>query len=870
MIIIEKLKEQLEKAKQISDAEAFISLLKIGEIMTKITALGVIAALKEDKQRLQYKYLYEIVSADGIGSWSRVLDQILGTAVGLRLDQEFNEEKNSLLMNQTKESWGYKMLYDIYKCKEIITGNTSEFNFKIKLKDWFKNFTELRNDHAHNRVSLSDYRRLIPFLENSISLFIENFNLFKRQWLFIYRMNNGTVKFIKLNNTDWEGDFEEHEYVEEGIYVLLDKKAIFLSFIVTNIELNDFYVPNGRFTDKKFELISYITGKTIEMASSYFHLPVESLPKSETNGLEKLELKGSLFTNLPTLNRRYIERNEIEEKLYDALIDTRRWPIVSLRGRGGIGKTSTALAVLKRICNEDKYSAIIWFSSRDIDFNEYGNPINVEQRILTKKDISKEYAELVEHPNLKDKNFLDGEFFTQQLGENMFGRCLFVFDNFETIERPVEIFEWLENYILLPNKILITTRHREFSTDKQIEVEGMKYDEFLMLCESISSDFKIKELVTDKVTQQLYKTSQGHPYVAKILLGEIANTKSVNNISRVFEDKEHILQALFERTYDKLKPLSQKVFQVLCNWRSIIPEIALEATITCHPLSIDEQIMEVDIQQAVDELRIFSFIEILNPREDYKFINVPLAASIFGLSKYKSNPNKAEILLYTKLLQNFGASQAIHINDGIEPRIKYFFGGIQHKVKSSKEFKKEYEPIVSFICRRFNKARYFLADLYEETLKDLPAARKSLDEYLRGEVNDESKGNLWDRLANYYLKESRYDLYFQTLIEKCEYKDCTLFKLFSVAILISQCIRDGKTTKIPKEIRNEIILRLIKMIEQHNSFSKLTAGQCGYLAWLYIHTGQPITAKKIAQKGLSIEYNKKCLEIVNKYATLKS
>lgn len=872
MLIIEKLKEQVNNAKQISDAEAFISLMKTGELLTKITTLATIGALREDKQRMQYRYQYEIISADGIGTWSKVIEQILGTAVSLRLISEFNDVKNDLVMNQSKENWGYQVIYNIYKCKEIITGTSTDFNFKVKLKDWFRSFAELRNDHAHNRVSLSDYGRLIPFLENSLLMLINNFSLFKHQWLYVYKLNSGVTKTMKLNNCNKEKDFEfsNENFVKEGVYIIMDGTQVFVDFIETTVELNDFFVPNGRFTDKRYEMISYLTGKTIERDSDYFHSPLEALPKSETNGLEKLELVNKLFTNLPNLSRKYIERTEIEEKLLDALLDTRRWPIVSLRGRGGIGKTSTALAVLKRICLDSSFDAIIWFSSRDIDFNEYGNPINVEQKILTKEDISTEYLQLIEHPDSGSKGIQKNEYFTKQLSENMFGKCLFVFDNFETIERPIEIFEWLENYILLPNKILITTRHREFTTDKQIEVEGMKYDEFLKLVDSISGDFKIKDLLNEKVTSQLYKTSQGHPYVAKILLGEIANTKNVNNLNRVFENKDQILQALFERTYDKLKPLSQKVFQVLCNWRSVIPEIALEAIITCSTSNIDDGIYEFDIQEAVDELRIFSFIEILNPKEDYKFINIPLAASIFGLSKYKSNPNKAEILLYTRMLQDFGASQAIHINDGIEPRIKYFFSTIQQKIKNINDLNSNYLPIVLFICRRFNKAKLLLADLYEELFNDDFNSRKYLDEYLRSEPNDETKENLWNRLAKDYFRKEKYEYYFQTLIEKCDYKNCSLFKLFGVAIEISDCIREGKVKKISKEIRNEIVLRLIRMIEQHNSFSKITASQCGFLAWLYVHIGDPITAKKIAQKGLNMEYNKKCLEIVNKYSSLRS
>lgn len=871
MLFIEKIKQQVTNSKQISDSEAFISLLKTGECLTKLITLVSIAAL--DNNKLRYRYLYEVVSADGIGAWTKVIEQIHGTAVNIHILPQFNDEKNQLTANQNKDSWGYKVIYDIYKCKEILTGASSDFNFRIKLKDWFRSFAELRNDHAHNRVSLTNYKALIPFLENSLITFIENFKLFEKQWLYIYKTNNGNTKSIKLNLNHVETllYLKPDNYIKDGVYVVLEKeKIIYIDLIDTDIDLNDFFLPNGRFNDKKYETLSYITGNTIERDSKYFHLPIEPLPKSETNGLEKLELINETFTNLPIIKRQYVDRVVIEDKLYNALLDPKRWPIISLRGRGGIGKTSTALAVLKKVIDESIYDAIIWFSSRDIDFNDYGSPISVGPRILTKKDISDEYLGLIEHPNKNDKHFDNNEYFTKQLSENFFGKCLFVFDNFETIERPIEMFEWLENYIVLPNKILITTRHREFTTDKQIEVEGMTVEEFNKLVTVISNNFKISDLITKKVSDELYKTSQGHPYVVKILLGEIANTKTTSNLNRVFENKDQILQALFERTYDKLKPISQKVFQVLCNWRSIIPEIALEATITCNPLNIDDEIYGFDIQEAIDELRVFSFIEILNPKEEHKFINVPLTASIFGFSKYKTNPNKAEILSYTKLLQNFGASQALQISEGIEPRIKFFFlSSIPQKVLSQEDFDNNYLNMALFICRRFNKAKLFLADLYANTFFDTAKARKYLDEYLRGELNDESKSTQWDRLAGYY-KNSNIALYFQTLIEKYEYKGCSIYNLFSVAVDLSKSIKDNKFAKVSKNIRYEIISRLIKMIEQHNSFASITAAQCGYLAWLYVHMSNSVMAKKVARRGLLLGYNKTCQDIVDNYSNLKS
>ena len=40
-----------------------------------------------------------------------------------------------------------------------------------------------------------------------------------------------------------------------------------------------------------------------------------------------------------------------------------------------------------------------------------------------------------------------------------------------------------------------------------------------------------------------------------------------------------MLDALFERTFSSLTPSAKRVFMTLSSWRSVIPEIALEATL---------------------------------------------------------------------------------------------------------------------------------------------------------------------------------------------------------------------------------------------------------------------------------------------------
>ena len=224
--------------------------------------------------------------------------------------------------------------------------------------------------------------------------------------------------------------------------------------------LSDFFLPNGGFSDSKFELLSYVTGDR-QAGDSSLYLTPPHLHRSETHGLGELVPQGNTFSNAPEPAQDYVPRLELEDELFALLMDNRR-PVVTLQGAGGVGKTSSTLQVIDRIAKEDRFELVVWFSARDIDLLPTG-PKTVRPGILTPKDVAEQYAQFVLSPNkLAERGFDREAYFQEQLGKSDGGRCLYVFDNFETVQNPLEMFTWLENFIRVPNKILITTRLRTF------------------------------------------------------------------------------------------------------------------------------------------------------------------------------------------------------------------------------------------------------------------------------------------------------------------------------------------------------------------------------------------------------------------------
>src|SRR5262249_36543795 len=113
---------------------------------------------------------------------------------------------------------------------------------------------------------------------------------------------------------------------------------------------------------------------------------------SETQGAGALEALGNVFTNLPALPNDYVRRPRLEPEIVNAITND-RYPIVTLVGRGGIGKTSLALTVLYEVAATQRFDAILWFSARDIDLSLTG-PKVVQPQILTEKEIADEFVSL--------------------------------------------------------------------------------------------------------------------------------------------------------------------------------------------------------------------------------------------------------------------------------------------------------------------------------------------------------------------------------------------------------------------------------------------------------------------------------------------
>ncbi|EGA64177.1 NB-ARC domain-containing protein [Vibrio brasiliensis] len=848
-ILVKLLEQKLELAKDDSDFTFFFNLLVLGEALIKLHVLVCATNVVHSSDRHQYRILYNLVRANGIGEWSKALDDLLVGTASQYIATEFRSYQSEITKKYRDQEWQKTAVEDLWKAMSCIGINTPPLPNKVDLKSWFKLFTELRNKtRGHGAITGNEKTtEAAAYLDRSLKSIIYNSELLRIPSAVIKRNLSGKYRVTLLGQGS--ESFEslktnKDKALRDGVYIDLNglKKVPLIS---CNIDASDFFIANGGFSSNNYEMLSYYSDNTNLTDSSEYLAPTGVLPPSESDGLGELIPKGNCFTNLPALNYSYIERTELENELFSLLKDDRR-TIVTLLGRGGIGKTSLALKVVPRLYKEHNFEAVIWFSSRDIDLKETGAKL-VSASVLSTKDISKYYCELVlSKEQYQNKNLDYISYFQSQLTKSDIGPTLFIFDNFETTDSPIEVFKWVDTYIRYPNKVLITTRLREFIGDFPLNVHGMNKDESYKLIELTAQGLGVESHITESLKEQIFSVSSGHPYIIKIMMGELSKRSMKGALPKIVAGKDDILTALFERTYSALTPSTQRIFLTLASWNSAVPRIALEATIMN---SFDNS---HEIEEAIDTLIQYSLVEEHQSKIDQQyFIILPYAAYAFGQKKLKVSPIRNLISPDVKFIQRFGVEKLENENFCFDTHLISFFGSLTNHENDFKEFKE----IIECISYSYNPSWILAAEWLEESndRKLFEDAKRFLTLYLEREYSakSEEKLRVWNSLARLSNKLNNPFDEIHAYAEASQIDEINFNELSTMVNKVNHLLTKPDLDIDKPEVKKELLSELYNKV--FDSLSKANATDCSRIAWLALHLDKKTDAKAIVTTGLAID-----------------
>lgn len=851
---IERMKKRYLGAQDESDQERFNELMHYGEFVCKLIVLGMVGAINTSTDGHRYSLEHALVRADGIGEWARQLQNALTGQASQYLQESAYTEQNELTTKCDSNTWQFQCMSTLNESLIVLDSKIPSLPARVQASQWVEFFSRLRNKtRGHGAVPSGKLAKVCVPLEKSIDQFVDNFFLFKREWVHLRRNLSGKYKVTKLTGSDVHFKHlrtDKETSLRNGIYIHFDHPSR-IDLLFSDDDITDFSVPNGGFSRSKFELISYISGEISAEKNESYLKPATPLPESETAGIGQLDILGKAFSNLPSPLNEYVERPVLESEMNDALNDEERYPIVTLHGRGGIGKTVLSLKVIGEILATERFGLAIWFSSRDIDLLQEG-PRSVRPQVLRIGDIAQDYVHLTENPN-KEINKTDAEkIFANHLRKSPLGKTLFVFDNFETLSNPTEVFAWIETHIRLPNKALITTRHRDFKADYPIEIRGMTDDECRKLIEITASKWSILNEMPKRYKTEIVEESQGHPYVVKVLLGEAARTNKFLKVDRILGNSAEMLTALFERTYSRLSPSAQACFLTLVSWRSVVADLALEAVFLTGASDAER----IDVYAGLDELERYSFIEIeVPPETDIKFISVPLVAATFGQRKLRTSAMRRQIDQYAKALQDFGALQQSGIKHGIQPLIDKLFSAVAEKVETFEYDLKKSLPMLEFVAEKSPKAWIKIADFYEQYEDDSTGSTKSilaLQRYIETSPAGYEQFTAWKRIGKIARRQNRLNDELEALISMSQVAETPFYEISTAANYINS-ISNREGIEFEEEIKNPIITDLA--FTMTHRIDEGDATDRSRLAWLLLHLGREVEAREHATEGLLLDQN---------------
>ncbi|MFV1592116.1 NB-ARC domain-containing protein [Phaeobacter sp. JH20_36] len=836
-----------------SDTILIMELLYLGEFIVKLTTSMLVAGLDESKEQHQYRIMHRLVRADGVGEWVGALEDILSGPACQDLAPCLRVVRNTLTEKHNISSESAESVRKINEVLKGIYGEVRPLGQKVSLLDWFRIFSTLRNKtRGHGALTPAKCHQWASDLQSSLNGIRKCLPLDTLSWAYIHRNLSGRYRVSPLGGDAARFDTlkvsrsEDLPNIEEGVYLWAEgfRKV---ELCQSDANIGDFFFPNGAFNGKTFELHSLISDNRLAGEADPYLSPSKVAASSETEGLGQLEVLGNVFTNLPTPSNAYVTRPSLEEEVRRIVLNDRH-PIVTLVGKGGIGKTSLTINLLQQTAKSNRFDLIIWFSSRDIDLTSAG-PKKVKPQVLTDKEMADEYVKLVgAEMEIKARKVKPVDFFSSELQKSTHGSTLFVFDNFETARNPVDLFHWIDSNIRLPNKALITSRFRDFKADYPIPIDGMETSEALQLVHQTCKALSIPDFLSEEQALEVVESASYHPYVIKILLGEIADTKTYQKPKRIMARQGEILDALFERTFSNLSPLAQRIFLTLSGWKSMVPELAIEAMIHKY----DDA--SLDPESAIDQLVRMSLVERKHDQGKNGFLEVPLSAAVFGQKKLEVSPQTAIIQADVRFLQDMGVTTSTNIQSGIEPRIVSFFKKAAERIERNEATLNQLREVLEFFATNFPKAWLLLADLeYEQgNAKNKSQSADYLRRYLETNPNEADALGAWLQLEHLYRTAGNAIAACSALLKADRIQEQPYYKLSNMANLLNSYNSQARGALSNDHIQSAYkplsILMEARLPEAKGvDFSRLS--------WLHLHCGAQDRALEIAELGLEKDPN---------------
>jgi hypothetical protein len=842
-------------------ADTFLPISYIAESFLKALAATLVAGLRTASDTEAYRYEYELLHSDSLGPWNDTVRSISSYPLVNSLPPEFRP-LTAWLTRKSPKHTDPGLDAAVLDCESILEQLGSDIRIgtpKRSVLDVLTMLVVIRSKtKAHGAQGIEFFHSANKQYAGVLRWILETCPALTWAWLFARSPTTPGPKQIILEGLTPHpmpaSDLRLAAAPPAGVCILptptVSRRALALGVLLhTSADCHSFQFPNGNCrSDADYEFIDYSSGHLTRRVLHSHSLPPAQLPLSETHGTELLDVQSNVFGNLPSTPAQYVSRPRLERELEDRLRD-RNHHIITLHGRGGAGKTHLALCVAHQIANlaPPRFDRILWFSARDMDLTPTG-PKKVAPDVLSLDQVVRAYARLEDAPSTRD-TFAKALHDAEPPWPN---GTLFIFDNFEALADSSAIHRFLDTHCHLPNKVLITSRERAFKADFPIEVSGMEKFEAFALMTNAARELRIEGHLTDRVMGDMFNYAEGHAYVLRMLVGEIAKEGRFVPPQQLLPKRLDIIDAVFERSFEKLTYAGRWAFLTVANWRSFVPEVAVVVVLSRH---------NFDSEAGLEECVRLSLLTTDMMVDGDPCYYAPQLARVFAKKKLDGDPDKLGILEDIQMIQHFGVLGTESLKrTGQAEVIQNYIRWVQAEAKTSSAGRRQQlGSCLEAVAGMYPAAWLEVAKYWElhspNQTKTLEALRRAVEEM---PLNKDA----WLKRAEYAKRAGDDSVYLASLISAVDAEPENLSLLSGVALRLVDHLTSNKDA-IPKD-RRGIYLASVRS-KLAGRAGDLDAVGLSRLAWLYLLEDRREEAQTFAERGLERDpRNEHCRKIIDR------
>lgn len=242
--------------------------------------------------------MHGLVRADGIGEWARALDEVLSGPASQHLADALSDARRVFTERLGQGTWQEEVVRNLHEVLIGVYDGAKPIAQKVTLREWFQIFSELRNKtRGHGALTPASCVALTPYLHKSITVLAERNPIFHLPWAFLHRNLSGRYRVVELSdektafNRLKSAAAATGENLPDGIYLSAGGFR-HAELIHTDLNVDDFFVPNGAFRNGTYELHSMITDSRLKGDGTPYLATAGERPPSETEGLTRISHHG--------------------------------------------------------------------------------------------------------------------------------------------------------------------------------------------------------------------------------------------------------------------------------------------------------------------------------------------------------------------------------------------------------------------------------------------------------------------------------------------------------------------------------------------------------------------------------------------------